>query len=150
LRKRRECENARNQAAAAEAQQMKEANIRQRRLEGGSRFNLRYTNVVPAEALTPEGVMRTLVKYLDFSSFTADRPDTRDEARGDRPDDARDDLRKGLTVDEVDAILGRPESNTQRMEGTLSVSTSSYRTPGRRVSAEFVEGVLIRFRITSP
>jgi hypothetical protein len=150
MRKRRERENARNQAAAAEAQQMKEANIRQRRLEGGSRFNLRYKDVVPAEALTPEGVMRALAEYVDFSSFTADRPDARDDARGDRPDDARDDLRKGLSVDEVDAILGRPESITQRMEGTLSVSTSSYRTPGRRVTAEFVEGVLIRFTITSP
>jgi hypothetical protein len=36
------------------------------------------------------------------------------------------------------------------MEGSLTVSTSTYRTRDRRVSAEFVEGVLIRFTITSP
>ena len=35
-------ENARNHAAVAEAQETKKANIRQRRLEGGSRFNIRY------------------------------------------------------------------------------------------------------------
>jgi hypothetical protein len=90
--------------------------------------------------------LQALAEYVDFSSLSGERP----EARDDRRDDARDDLRKGLTVEEVDAIMGRPESITQRMEGTLSVSTSTYRTPRRRVSAEFVEGVLIRFRITSP
>jgi len=36
------------------------------------------------------------------------------------------------------------------MEGTVAVSTSTYRSRGRRVTAEFVEGVLIRFTITSP
>jgi len=59
-------------------------------------------------------------------------------------------LRKGLTVEEVDAILGRPETITQRTEGTLTASTSLYRSRDRRVTAEFVEGVLIRFTITSP
>jgi hypothetical protein len=66
----------------------------------------------------------------------------RDPARGDG-------LRKGLTVDEVDAMFGRPESITERKEGTLRVSTSTYVTRDRRITAEFVEGVLIRFVIGS-
>jgi len=53
-------------------------------------------------------------------------------------------------VEEVDALLGRPDAISQRMEGTLRVSTSTYRTHDRRVTAEFVEGVLIRFTIASP
>src|SRR3989449_8296093 len=72
LRRDRERENARNQAEAAQAQQTKEANIRQRRLEGGSRFNLRYKPVVPPEALTPDALMQVLAEYLDFSSFAAE------------------------------------------------------------------------------
>jgi len=59
-------------------------------------------------------------------------------------------LRKGLTVEEVDALLGRPETITRRAEGTLTVSTSLYRSGGRRITAEFVEGVLIRYTIASP
>src|SRR2546422_3548885 len=97
LRRDRERENARNQAEAAQAQQTKEANIRQRRLEGGSRFNLRYNPVVPSEALTPDGVMRALAEYVDFSPIVGERapePALRAESRSD--------LRKGLTVDEVD------------------------------------------------
>jgi hypothetical protein len=141
LRKQREREDARNQARAAEAEQAKAANIRQRRIEGGSRFNLQYDPTVPGEALTPESVMLALSEFVDFSPLSPERQ----EAAG-RPAE----LRKGLTVEEVDAMLGRPEAITQRLEGTLTVSTSTYRTRDRRVSAEFVEGVLIRFTITSP
>jgi hypothetical protein len=46
-------------------------------------------------------------------------------------------------------VLGRPDSISQRNEGTLSVSTSSYHSNGRIITAEFVEGVLIRFTIKS-
>jgi len=71
LRRDRQKEDARNQVEAAQAEQVKEANIRQRRAEGGSRFNLRYQRVVPGEALTPEAVMRALEPYVDFSSLVA-------------------------------------------------------------------------------
>jgi len=144
LKRARQREDARNRAEAEQAQQVKEANIRQRRLEGGSRFNLRYDPQVPLEAVTPESVMRALADYVDFAPMT--------EPGGARPDagTGRGDLRKGLTMDEVDAMLGRPDSISQRKEGTLTVSTSTYRTRDRRITAEFVEGVLIRYTITSP
>lgn len=145
LRKEREREDARNRSEAAQAEQAKQANIRQRRIEGGSRFNVRYRNGVPPNALTPEGLMAALSEYVDFSPMLAQRspdPALRDPARG-------DELRKGLTVDEVDALFGRPESIAERKEGSLSVSTSVYRSRGRRITAEFVEGVLIRFVIGS-
>jgi hypothetical protein len=85
--------------------------------------------------------MQALAEYVDFSPVSGGGGES---PRGDG------ELRKGLSAEEVDAMLGRPESISQRMEGTLSVSTSSYRTRDRRITAEFVEGVLIRFTITSP
>ncbi len=141
LRNSRAREDARNRAEAAQATAIQDANIRQRRLEGGSRFNIWYERSVPPYALTPESVVQALQDYADFSPM-----------RGGAADMPRSDgeLRKGLTVDQVDAMLGRPESVSQRMEGTLSVSASSYRTRDRRITAEFVEGVLVRFTITSP
>jgi hypothetical protein len=141
LKRARQREDARNRAEAEQAQQVKEANIRQRRLEGGSRFNLRYDPQVPLEAMTPESVMRALAEYVDF---------TRMAEPGARPGVVGGELRKGLTMDEVDAMLGRPDSISRRNEGTLVVSTSTYRTRERRITAEFVEGVLIRYTITSP
>lgn len=141
LRNRRNREDARNRAEAAQATAINEANIRQRRLEGGSRFNIQYERNVPPDALRPESVMQALGEYVDFSVMSGGQAE---------PPRGTGDLRKGLTVEEVDAMLGRPESISTRKEGTLSVSTSSYRSRDRRISAEFVEGVLIRFTITSP
>jgi hypothetical protein len=141
LRQSRQREDARNRAEAAQATAIQEANIRRRRMEGGSRFNIWYERSIPPYALTPESVMQALAEYADFSPMQGGLTEA---PRG------GGELRKGLTVEEVDAMLGRPESISQRMEGTLSVSTSTYRTRDRRITAEFVEGVLIRFSITSP
>jgi hypothetical protein len=145
LKKARQRADARNRTEAAQAQQIKEANIRRRRLEGGSRFNLRYKPAVPIEAVTPEAIMQALAAYVDFSLIPAAgaEPSRLDENRS-------GELRKGLTIAEVDALLGRPDAISDRKEGTLTVSTSTYRTRDRRITAEFVEGVLIRFTITSP
>ena len=149
LRQERQREDARNQARTAEAREIKSANIRQRRAEAGSRFNIRYEPIVPPEALTPESVMQVLADYVDFSPVAPGAPVASGaplEPNADGPDQPSE-LRRGLTVEEVDAMLGRPDGITKRREGTLIVSTSTYRTPGRIVTAEFVEGVLIRFAI---
>jgi hypothetical protein len=143
LKKARQRADARNRTEAQQAQQIKEANIRQRRLEGGSRFNIRYKPAVPPDAVTPEAIMKTLAAYVEFPT---QGPVAQPEAGRNRSGE----LRKGLTVAEVDALLGRPDGITDRKEGTLTVSTSSYRTRDRRITAEFVEGVLIRFTISSP
>jgi hypothetical protein len=152
LRKDREREDARNRAQVADAQQLKEANIRQKRLEAGSRFNIRYPKPMPDEALTPEGVMRALAEYVDFAPMSTVASNVK--ASGPTGPSATtpvrlDDLHKGLTAEQVDAMLGRPASINERKEGTLIVQTSVYRKENRTISAEFVEGVLIRFTISS-
>ena len=102
--------------------------------------------------MTPDGVMRALAEYLDFSPTLAaasGRPGLHGEGDRRPAPGGVDDLRKGLLVEDVDAMLGRPESVGSRMEGTLKVSTSVYLTKDRRIEAEYVEGVLIRFSVTS-
>lgn len=148
LRKEREREDARNRAEAEQAKQLKENNIRQRRLEGGSRFNIRYERVIPGAELAPEAVMNALAEYVDFSTMSGQKASTSGPPAA-SPASKPGELRKGLTADEVDALLGRPESISQRNEGTLKVSTSTYRRNGQTISAEFVEGVLIRYTIQS-
>jgi hypothetical protein len=144
LRKDREREDARNRAEAEQARQVKEANIRQRRAESGSRFNIRYQPVLPSQAITPEGIMAALGDYIDFAPVSA-ASGTKASSSAVRPED----LRKGLSSEQVDALLGRPESISQKKEGTLSVSVSTYRKDGRIITAEFVEGVLVRYTIKS-
>jgi hypothetical protein len=134
LRKDRERQQARLRAEAAQAEAMRESLIRQKRLEGGSRFNLRYRDRVPVDELRPEAVMAALSDFVDFGGPVADQP----------PPGRGTDVVRGLSIDQVEALLGRPETVTTRREGTLSVTTAVYYAGGRRLRAEFVEGILIR------
>jgi hypothetical protein len=151
----REREDARNRAEVADAQEARKANIRQRRLEGGSRFNLRYRDGVPASALTPESVKQALAAYLDFPEAAAAAesapqpfgPGTSGATAG--PAAGSGLPAKGMLQDDVDQMLGTPEKSADRPEGKLKVTTRVYSTKAGRVSAEFVEGVLIRYTVTS-
>ncbi len=145
LKSAREREDARNRSAVAEAQEHRKQNIRQRRLEGGSRFNLRYADRVPSEALTPEAVIAALGQYVDFGDREAARPQA-PTATAQRPTGG---LRKGMLLQEVEEMLGGPLSNSERKEGRLKVTQRAYSSALGQVSAEFVEGVLIRYTVTS-
>lgn len=153
LRKEREREDARNRAAVADAEEQKEANIRQRRLEGGSRFNIRWRDRMPAEALTPAGIEAALAEYVSFG--TGGHPDTFGELAAApagapaAPAPARRGPRKGMLLQDADDALGAPLRTTERREGNLRVVTRVYGTPDGEVSAEFVEGVLVRYTMTS-
>jgi hypothetical protein len=50
---------------------------------------------------------------------------------------------------EADELLGTPQKTSERMEGQLKVVTRVYSAPAGLISAEFVEGVLIRYTATS-
>lgn len=144
LRAAREREDARNRSAVAEAQEHRKQNIRQRRSEGGSRFNIRYADRVPADAMTPDAVMGALEKYVDFGQLRAD-----EASAPARPKPSTGSLHKGMLLPEVDALLGSPATNAERKEGTLKVVERVYSSSIGRVNAMFVEGVLVRYSMTS-
>ncbi len=145
LKRDREREDARNRSAVAEAEEHRKQNIRQRRLEGGSRFNIRYQDQLPAAALTPDAVMAALADYVTFGRLEDDT------ARRDRTATPRRAglLRKGMLLQDADAMLGFAVRTTDRKEGSLNVRTREYATEDGRVVADFVEGVLVRYTMTS-
>jgi hypothetical protein len=145
LKSAREREDARNRSAVAEAEEHRKSNIRQRRVEGGSRFNLRYVDHVPPEALRPEAIIQALQQYVDFGQLQAE-----DHASGPaRTPAPAGPLHKGMLLQEVDALLGAPATSAERREGSLRVIQRKYSATMGQVTAEFVEGVLIRYSVTS-
>lgn len=149
----RERENARNRSAVAEAEEHRKQNIRQMRLEGGSRFNIRYRDQVSSEALTPQSVMAVLAQYVDFGQLRATEPATSEPGATSPPVSSLPrgpgSLHKGMLLQEVDALLGPSSSGGERKEGSLKVVERVYSSPSGRVTAWFVEGVLIRYTISS-
>lgn len=146
LKAAREREDARNRSVVAEAEEHRKENIRQRRIEAGSRFNLRYADRVPSDALTPDAVMTALGQYVDFGQPRSNN-NAATAVAADTPRSGT--LRKGMLLREVDAALGAPLANSERKEGALKVVERKYSAPMGQVTAEFVEGVLIRYTLTS-
>jgi len=148
LRRDRENEDRRNRAVAETASEQKKQRIAEQRLHGGSRFNIRYQNGVPA-GVTPGGIMAALVEYVEFpfadkvvrpGKETAPAAVARGPASGPR---------KGMTWQDALDAFGQPEKTADRMEGKLKVTTATFSKDDQRIEAEFVEGVLIRYSISS-
>jgi hypothetical protein len=137
LRSERERENSRARSDAAQAEEVREANLRGRRVEGGSRFNIRYRDGVPAEALTPQGIRAALSRYVDFRDAA---PET---AAGNSPGVTT--LRKGLTLEDAERILGPATTATESTECALKVATRTYMKDGQRTTARFVSGILVDY-----
>jgi hypothetical protein len=58
-------------------------------------------------------------------------------------------LRKGMTREEVTAAFGDPASCSEKSEGALTLTTCTYRLPEARAEGYFVDGVLVRYLISS-
>jgi hypothetical protein len=151
LRVEREREDVRLRATAAEAAERRQEHIREIAMQSGSRFNLRFKQGVPLEALTPEAVQAALERYIDFGD-DRDRLDTVPVRATDpvpAPQRGVLGLRKGLLEADVEQLLGRPTRTAERMEGRLRVVTRTYAVEQSLVEAQFVEGVLIRYTVSS-
>jgi len=154
LREERERENARAEAEARQAESVIEANLRAKRAESGSRFNVRYRNGIPSDALTPDGLMRALAQYVDFgvSGGVASSGGGGGQGLGFAASGgsraAPTSLKKGLWLEDVESLLGPAATASETKEGTLMVLKRTYRKDGQKVAASFVNGVLIDFAIT--
>jgi hypothetical protein len=146
LRDRRQRENRRIDVARAEAEERKRDRVAEQRLNGGSRFNLRYDGAVPV-GITPAEVRAALADYVDFFAAGVDVPPPPIAAEPLRA--AGDLLHKGMSRPEVERELGKPTESSDRREGALTVTTLVFLFGEQRISVEFVEGMLVRYTITS-
>ena len=150
-RSRRERENVRDRAIAAQANEAREANLRVKRAEAGSRFNIWYKGGIAESELTSDAVMLSLAPYAELAGAPSTGP--RNPAGGaplptpPYTTNAMLAVRKGLTVPEVESLFGPATTASERKEGTLTVVTRNYLYDGKKVITSFVNGVLIDYVI---
>lgn len=157
-RARRARQDADNQREAQIASQMKAEKVMEDRLRGGSRFNLRWAGSVPSD-ITPEAVMTLLAEYVDFNAMQEQRQpppalqaaSDRQPAPGDEPAGSPTaQLKRGMTLDQVAKLLGHGQliSESTSNDG-LKTQVYEYVTGDRRAEVTYVDGVVVRFAISS-
>jgi hypothetical protein len=140
LRDRREFENRRIRAERERDEEIKRERVAADRLRGGSRFNIRYKDRVPP-GVHVEDVRTALAEFVDF--------------KGDAPaainlpplEPAR--VRKGMLRADAEKTYGRPEKTSQKTLGEFTVVTLVFLSGEQRITADFVEDVLVRYSIAS-
>ena len=150
-RERRKREENNNQAAAQIASQIKAQQVAEKRLRGGSRFNLRWAGPIPADQQTPAAVMKLLADYVTFNASpqTSEPPPAATQnPAADAPAAAQ--LKRGMKLSEVTALFGqgRQLSESVSNEG-LKTQTFQYLSGDQRVEVIYVEGLVVRYSISS-
>ena len=160
LRRDRERQDRRARAAAEEDAQLRKQKIAASRTQGGSRFNVHLDKRKSSNALTPQLAMEALAPYLVFSTETFGSNSSRpaESARNDSappspPQPAAADpgkgLKKGLTRAQVEVLFGPPTEAHDRTQDTLVITRCTYQSATETVQADFVNGVLVQYTVSS-
>jgi hypothetical protein len=148
VRRDREYRQDRNRQRDAEVNETRRAQDRERALDMGSRFNIRFEKKdVPDAFKTPEGVMRALEKHVDFLGL-GPRPPQRPEDLVSEP--ATGEIRKGMSRREVEDLFGSPRREDKSREGTLDVTLVAYEKDGERLEVTYVYDVVVRVAPLAP
>jgi len=142
LRTERERANRRIDEERAHLEQMKRDRVAAERQRGGSRFNLQYGGNVPRD-VRPDDVINALAEYVDFSPLRGG-PSSSISAALDMSV-----LRKGMSREDVERAFGRPMSATDRRDNGLVTTTLVFGNGDQRITADFVEDVLVRYTVSS-
>ena len=160
VRSRREREQRADDRAAAIASQLKTQQVADKRLRGGSRFNLRWNGSIPQDQLTPQAVMKLLDDYIDFGNLEAEKailqPVAQNTATIANPPAKSaaaspiTQLKRGMQIGEVSELLGlgRQLSQSTSEEG-LKTQIFEYLPNDYRAEVTYVDGVVVRYSISS-
>lgn len=151
-RARRERQDANNRAAAQVASQIKAQQVADNRLRGGSRFNLRWSGSIPADQKTPQAVMKLLADYVSFDGLqiAAVAAPVAQNPAGNAAVPATAQLKRGMKIEEVTTLFGPGKQLSESVSNDgLKTQIVQYATSDRRVEVTYVEGLVVRYSISS-
>lgn len=110
-------------------------------LMAGARFNVRFDSDVPPEAVSPQGLMGLMERWLDF--------DVSPDAEEGLGDFASGRLRKGMPEAEVELDFGPPLECEDTPAGGLEIRVCRWSMPEGHLEAHFAEGILVKYTLSS-
>jgi hypothetical protein len=162
VRRDRERHDAYDHARAEDDAARRTQQVDMKRQQGGSRFNVRLDTRKMGDSLTPQVIQDALAQYLSFSGAAAGgpaggHPNTNgpggDPGLAVRPADQGTDqasgLKKGMTREQVEGMFGPAVEAHDRTENGMSMTTCTYKSVDEKVQADFVNGVLVQYSVSS-
>jgi hypothetical protein len=155
LRHLREGENNRRRREAEAQTRMNADRIAEKRQTSGSRLNLRFPAKLMPDDLRPDVVVRALADYVTFPWLAQAPPPGRPASVAPHvpappPVSASNpSLRKGMTQQEVERLLGQPRRRTEKLEGSLKLQVLTYETVTDVIEAQYLDGVLVKYSVSS-
>jgi hypothetical protein len=152
LRRRRDDENARRRREAEDQTRINAETIGVKRAQGGSRFNLHFPAKLTPDQLRADLVVRALAECVSCPWLEKPRPAPRPPAA--RPAPAPPaatsaSLKKGMSLADVARVLGQPTRHAEKTEGSLKLQVLTYETATNIVEAQFLDGILVKYTISS-
>ena len=155
-RSRRAHQDEENRNAAMVASQMKAQQVAEKRLRGGSRFNLRWKDSIPSDDRNPEMVMKLLADYVDFdpssgsAPVAAAPPPPEPAPATDGATSGVGQLKRGMKIEDVFALLGQGQQISQAVSNEgLRTQVIQFKTADNVVDVTFVENVVVRYSVNS-
>jgi len=158
VRSERDRRDAYNRARAEDDAANRTQQVAGKRQQGGSRFNIHLDARKMGDSLTPQVVQNALAQYVGFPGDAGGHPVA--NAPGGAPglvertpdaggEPAQGGLRKGMSREQVEALYGKAVEADDHSENGLTITTCVFQAKDVRVQADFVNGVLVRFLLSS-
>jgi hypothetical protein len=159
-RARRARQDDANRNAAMIASQLKAQLVAEKRLRGGSRFNLTWKGTVPSDDRNPDTVMTLLADYVDFDASHASPTPAAIPQTPARPAyvpvgsaapvGGPAQLARGMKMADVFSLLGPGQMVSQSVSSDgLKTQNFEFKTADSVVDVTFVEGVVVKYSISS-
>jgi hypothetical protein len=129
-----------------------------KRQQGGSRFNVKLDARGMGDSLTPQVIQHALAEYVSFPGDAASGPPGGGPPGGapglavrpsDQGGDPAQSLKKGMTREQVEALYGPAVEAHDRTENGMSMTSCTYKSRDEKVQADFVNGVLVQYSVSS-
>src|ERR1700722_10003963 len=152
VRSERERRDAYNRARAEDDAARRTDQIGMKRQQGGSRFNVRMDTRKMGDSLTPQMIQNALAQYVSFSGNAAGASGGGYPNAGGPAGPGADQvsgLKKGMTREQVEAMFGPAVEAHDRTENGMSMTSCTYKSADEKVQADFVNGVLVQYSVSS-
>ena len=125
--------------------EMKKSRIEDKKLQSGSRFNIRLGRRIESGDMTIGFLQDALAEYVNFNPGSTGGSNTTNTTVS----SSNGEFAKGISLKDAVAIHGLPDNMSSSEECGLKITSCDFNLDNQIIKAKFVEEVLVSYTIQS-